>query len=471
MSYLEGKGFSDFSKAVFSLWFRVPQASIDAAHAAWVTGTPELNVSNGGDLGPWALLGIVPLITFGPSGLQAMSKTVDTHRFIGTYLAHDMTPDVFHGRTGELPWIEIPNEVTPEGLSEGPSPWPVEVYVGDIVSTGTLLTSPSVIGVFCGKKKPELCFRFETGEYPDVLEGYTLSPTSVSGDFYTYELINWYVDPSPGGNPSWAAAPPVGITPSLEEMAGKGFYTGTLDKTNYTYEDVSRITSNITAAYSNGTNLDDSAPCMPVTADAWHHVLISVDLSDPCIVSGGGVISAPRVWAALDDVNYTGEALSAFSTGGNRVLSPQAFSSLGHHDPAQTYSSSAGAKAVGLAIGVPATSRYTKVIRKVQMAELQIFTGVSLDTGVAKNRRAFINSKGQPVDEAYSIAKFRGVYGPESPNVGPSSPVRLLGKRPDISLTRAAGNWMGGINLGTVKTELKPIGKILPVSPDPVLGK
>jgi hypothetical protein len=103
------------------------------------------------------------------------------------------------------------------------------------------------------------------------------------------------------------------------------------------------------------------------------------------------------------------------------------------------------------------------------MAELQIFTGVTLDTGVKENRRAFINSKGQPVDEAYGVAKFRGIYGPKSPNVTPSVPIKLLGKKPDVAIVRSARNWISGFDFN--RTKFRPHGKIRPVKPDPVLGK
>ena len=103
------------------------------------------------------------------------------------------------------------------------------------------------------------------------------------------------------------------------------------------------------------------------------------------------------------------------------------------------------------------------------MAELQIFTGVTLDTSVEKNRRAFINAKGQPVDEAYGVAKYRGIYGPKTPNVTPSAPIKLLGRRPDVAIVRSARNWMSGFDFN--KTSFRPHGKIRPVKPDPVLGR
>ncbi len=122
----------------------------------------------------------------------------------------------------------------------------------------------------------------------------------------------------------------------------------------------------------------------------------------------------------------------------------------------------------GSPLHVPAPG---SAVYEVQMAELQIFTGVTLDTGVEANRRAFINSRGEPVDPLYGLEKARGIFGPETPNVTPSPPVQLLGKMPDRSVTRMASNWGAGVNLGSAKTSFKPTGKIKPVRPDPVLGK
>jgi hypothetical protein len=57
MSYLElSKGIPSFTKAVISLWFRVPQESMDAADAAYTGNDGEL------------LEGIVPLVVMGKRG-------------------------------------------------------------------------------------------------------------------------------------------------------------------------------------------------------------------------------------------------------------------------------------------------------------------------------------------------------------------------------------------------------------------
>jgi hypothetical protein len=66
--------------------------------------------------------------------------------------------------------------------------------------------------------------------------------------------------------------------------------------------------------------------------------------------------------------------------------------------------------------------------QKVEMAEMQVFTGVSLDTSITANRRAFIKDDGTPANPAAAQA--------------------LLGKAPDILLSDFK-KWKAGTNAGT----------------------
>ena len=61
------------------------------------------------------------------------------------------------------------------------------------------------------------------------------------------------------------------------------------------------------------------------------------------------------------------------------------------------------------------------------MAELQIFTGMTLDTSVERNRRAFVDISGVPVK--------------------PEDTETQLGRRPDILLHKT-DNWKAGKNTG-----------------------
>jgi hypothetical protein len=108
----------------------------------------------------------------------------------------------------------------------------------------------------------------------------------------------------------------------------------------------------------------------------------------------------------------------------------------------------------------------------VEMAEFQIFTGMMLDTGIEKNRRAFIDykrdAKGAPVPDKNGNLTMVPV--------DPAKAAKLIGREPDIELHKS-GNWIRGKNTGTtgVGTDGKPIstgqftptGSIKKYKPDP----
>ena len=439
-----------FKKAVISLWFRVPQSSIDACVAAYAAANAA---SAGGDLsGVNALFsGVIPLLTFGVTGKRPTYVIDNTDLIIGHYVLSSMQ------WTGDGPWIltpvsdDMPVNPSEQVIQSGPLPR----------STEDIITNPSYIGVSCwdvlNGLPPALSISFETGAYPDTLTGFC---STASDDGSTWYLFNPTIATSPAQNAA-ANVAAAAFPPWVQTI-------GSID--------TSRITSNTTAQYSSAS--------IAVTPDEWHHVLVSIDLSAPTQVHGvnsmtqaAGVRSAPKMWLALDDVNYTGKALSNGSpTGGdpNAVLpglactmttlypsessSTVIFTGLTEYE----YEVSAPIPAGVAAVGLPATGQYARNILPVDLAELQIFTGVSMDTGVETNRRAFINSKGYPVDPNYGQAKIK-----KTPNVTPSEPVKLLGKAPDISFTRSAINWTTGYNLGSAKAKIIKTGKITPVSPDP----
>jgi hypothetical protein len=111
-------------------------------------------------------------------------------------------------------------------------------------------------------------------------------------------------------------------------------------------------------------------------------------------------------------------------------------------------------------------------IYTVEMAELQIFTGVTLDTGVEANRRTFIDferdADGNPIrnDDGKRTLK----------PVNPKQAEDLLGKRPDI-LLHGTTKWQAGKNTGSLgidadgeeipSGQFTPTGEIKKYSPDP----
>lgn len=113
----------------------------------------------------------------------------------------------------------------------------------------------------------------------------------------------------------------------------------------------------------------------------------------------------------------------------------------------------------GHPIGIPASSDMLKHNTGVEMAELQIWCGQSLDTGDLGMRRLFIDKKGKPVS--------------------PARAAKRLGK-PDI-LLHGTANWKKGRNTGKSGIDAKgkpiragqfePVAKIEKFKPDPELGK
>jgi hypothetical protein len=452
MAFLESKGgLPDFNKAVISLWFRVPQSSIDACVATYLSA--QALADEGDYSGVNALLsGIIPLVVFGAEGERSISGDLGVMTRIGEYTQHTMVvPNDY--TSGDTTWVEQPADY---GWDPGnPSPYTIPIENSSPPFTAEeIQMNPSTIGIDCRNAKPTLYINFETGARPTVT-GYTYVNGAHGNDAYNYF---WPYPNIPCPIPQPENVPTNIVVTSVE--------------------DVSAIVHDMTVAYTAGDSI-------LVAADIWHHVLVSIDLSNPTSILGvaseieaDSVTSAPQMWVAFDDLNYTGKNMSTNSPSGGRpndVLPAGAFAFIGQSTDGEqipvpySYNTEAPIRAHEGVIGVPAPSAYANRIYQVQMAELQIFTGVALDTSVEANRRAFINSKGQPVDEAYGVAKYRGIYGPKSPNVVPSAPVELLGKKPDVAIVRSARNWMSGFDFN--KTSFRPNGKIRPVKPDPVVGK
>ena len=206
-----------------------------------------------------------------------------------------------------------------------------------------------------------------------------------------------------------------------------------------------------------------------ITPDHWHHLLVSVELQT--IATHGGewsgsiaefVDSAAKLYVALDDVNYTGwDAFSNWTEGDpNDVITDGAYEVAGTSPDRDTgaiasYSvSDLTIPCEGQPLGIPGTKGAVAKIHAVEMAELQIFTGVSLDPGEMRNRRAFIDADGLPVpavetqrkdDAGNPIFDEAG-----NPVMDPPPAEKLLGKKPDV-LLHGSGDWIAGRNTGPAK--------------------
>ena len=436
MSYLSSDvGLPNFTKAVISLWFRVPQASVDAAKKS-MGYDPETMIGGA----------VIPLLTFG--GLtKGYNGTAATTSYNGAYVEH-----IGHG--------EFVEDYPSTTFSPTGSETVTTGFAGEVNLT------PSMVAIDCSGDAPSVHVNLQTltrairtGVYFDSSDGVTSTDV--------YDVTGGGTDPPP------------------EFMRMKAWQKADGDITDF-------VLSGRPETFLGNSNV-------PVAADVWHHLLISFDISG----SVGNGSSGCRMWMALDDANYTGEGLpsqTVLGSGSNTIFPASVMSISPDGPPIPVAPSQSGwvvarqlepgiliYRWVDLTItgpSIPVTYRFSSgllkgsplhvpapggAVRQVQMAELQIFTGVTLDTDIRTNRRAFINAKGQPVDEAYGVAKYRGIYGPKTPNVTPSAPIKLLGRRPDVAIVRSARNWMSGFDFN--KASFRPHGKIRPVKPDPVLGK
>lgn len=367
----------DFSKAVISLWFRIPQATYAAAIAEANALFFGGEVSNA----PWT--GVVPLVTWG-SGVAAA------------------TPG----------------------------------------AAGVVQIRPSCIGVVAAIRGPD--------QYGNAYQG------PVTG-CCMYARMQ-YLD---GGGMDYAGGA-FGECPD--------------------YFEVGAYTNNDTVNWGGSGNWDfNPIKQVPITPDVWHHVLISFDLSNGAIAQYTGGTSSVSItyslmsqfYWAIDDVNYNGGYLGPNTAypgdahGPNDIGTAWAGNLItdatGLHVLGTAECIGRPLPAAGYPVSLPAGSAAVAAIKAVDMAEFQMFTGVTLDTSVVANRRAFIDTDGRPVDAV-------NPNDPQSPPPPPSAPSELLGKSPVISLTRSANNWRSGTNRGYATTKFAPTGKIKPVNPNPKLG-
>lgn len=211
------------------------------------------------------------------------------------------------------------------------------------------------------------------------------------------------------------------------------------------------------------------------------------------------------MYVAIDDVNYpTGGYLfpdtNKVITGGAQTI---ANTYQAQHDesdgqggiirtpvgPVPSYSLT-GMSVPAAEVGIPATEKYVDHIRKVEMAEFMMWTGVTLDTSVEANRRLFIsapdkNGRQLPVNPSsiYIPMVKEAVGDPATWEPGADSPAYAIppsaqdpsafgsGNKvlhtPQIDFTRASQNWMMGRNLGTLKGKVVRTGAIKAYFPDP----
>jgi hypothetical protein len=422
MSYLElPDGIPDFSKAVISLWFRVPKASLVACAQAAPDGDPP------------HLDTIIPFVTFGKP--QTTPFAVQEQQVWSTYYFYDAFID------GQV------NAAVPV-ISYAP------VKIGDIY------IDPSYLGI------------------SSVLDNSGKLLVAVEGNFQTTAIATF------GG-----------------EMVVSGCTVPQPEQQPVTTTWAENNAPRGPQAY----NFSISAADADSFADRWHHLLVSCDLSNEVSTTSAGatfidgVLSYNRMWVALDDVNVDGyDAFPDFVGGSdlNAIITDDAYHAAATASPpytlphaefqATTYTDSQGntwtasgavpdqntgtsstpitceidsasVPSSGAAIGIPATKTFVNHIYHCEMAEFQMWTGITLDTATKANRRAFIDDMGKPVPPDKKA----------SPRDLQSGSIEFLGRNPDILLHRS-GNWKAGNNTGS-DGDFKPTGKIKSYKPDPSL--
>jgi hypothetical protein len=208
------------------------------------------------------------------------------------------------------------------------------------------------------------------------------------------------------------------------------------------------------------------------------------------------------MWVALDDKNLTRKGLSVYwpddygdpngilSVNGMMVAKAVTFSLTETDHPASlcrgyhettistqelpTYSYTPTSLDLSN-LGLPASSGNMNAVRNVEMAELQIFAGVTVNTGDTTVRRAFVGKDGKPVSPTQ-----KKETDPVTKRVTKDSgSIEMLRKWPEI-LLHGSANWKKGINTGAPdprrpgkkdnSQKFTPTGGIETYKPDPSLS-
>jgi hypothetical protein len=485
MSYLnKANGLPNFSKAVISLWFRIPKASLDAI-------TPGRDDER--------LSGVLPLMTFGKQfqgyGLETVAGATASYT--------------------EQAWYTPGDSWQPLGQPKHHS-----YSTGSIWKQGEAHpVNPSFVGVRKGSDNTfTLTVFLRTESYGTAVNVSHLTRQNISN-------LNW----------GYSTASPLAL--NLEAHAdGNICRTGNVTPGNPWSRTVTIEDTSDYVLRKDGPDSFEAGFALPVKPDTWHHVLISFDLNHSTKATGAyafydyGVCAADgptppvqgtftdrtcsdpsRIWIALDDKNYNGPDLTgavALMTGirdanllfgPNEIVSRNSLAALRasgggqksdgwgvsgsveksdiNSGPAPTYTlTGVTLPSKDYVFGIPAAADLVDGIRKAEMAELQMWTGVILDTSLEQNRRAFIDFERDENGNIVRDDTGKAIMKPAPPEAAQ----KLLGRRPEI-LLHGNSNWSAGKNTGSLGTDasgneiaagqFKPTGAIISYTPDPSLAK
>jgi hypothetical protein len=332
--------------------------------------------------------------------------------------------------------------------------------------TGSDPVDPSYIGLSCNDATVQLVFNIQMADHAPLAYA-RINRSQV--DFYN--IVDSPPSTAPGSG--W-----------VQEAGASVYSRATIVDTSYIY---------------NAQPEDFQVLTQPLLAsNHWHHLLLSFDLTGPVAVGQPNATSAAQLWYAIDDVDYRGASnLQPYrdvgdGLGDNAILTANIYTVSGGTSAPSLYENIYIPAASGTyqpvpvpakeaELGVPASTLYKDFIYPVEMAELQFFTGVTLDTGEETNRRAFITKAGAPAPPGKRVIPPPPPPPIPVPPPPPPGPDDLLGKSPEI-LLHGSGNWITGKNTGKViklneigkptavpAEQLKPTGSIVSYSPDPSL--
>lgn len=426
----------NLNKATLSVWFRVPKASADAIE--FLSSTPDFEVFDG----------IIPILVFG----QQKQGTVTNWTW--TTIGYTLGPD-------DPPFFE-----------GGPPTSPVQEIQPSGSHSGAL--APTFIGV---DKDGWLSIHLQTGDVG--------TPNNLGLTMSSYEMI--FTETDPGA-----------FVVDVETIYSN--YTAN----QFTYPD---SLGNAGLPTDWGV-FHPSEQGFQVTFDQWHHLLLSWDIKggnashgythiDDFSEGHNFVDQSSLLYCAADGVNKNGDELPGMTVqeiGPNETISYCTYQvagmsnftggpEIGH--PSYSVGFTAGVVADGMYI--PAAPQYQLTyppysgagpdnsggnpnchpVHTVELAELQIFAGVTLDTSSATNRRAFIDFRrddnGDPIDDTLRP-------------VDPKEAESLIGRRPDI-LLHGSSKWINGKNTGSLGLDedgneiptgqFEPTGTIKKYTPDP----
>jgi hypothetical protein len=444
MSYLNkaSSTLPNFTKAVLSMWFRVPGTSLTACAAA-------------NQLNPTHLAGIIPLVTFG----------------------QPLTEPVINQQATSWGSVNFYYSITVD--TNGHVTSPVISYKG--VSAGNAYIDPSYLGVSStfdgsGNLVVSVVGNIQATAIPVVTGNKVVSSVTLhftdSGSYSNADIL-WSEYDAPVGPQSYQFS----VSVNASDFADKWHHllvsfdlSGAVSTNSAGATIPDCVTSyNRMWVALDGVNYNGTSGAFPnfVGGSDLNAVITNGAMTVASTPQPPYALPLPQLVPQVYPADSTNPAPGTFSPGGNLPNCNTGTSS----DPITFNVAPSAVPTLGYQFGLPATPDQTGSIYHVEMSEFQVFTGVTVDTGNPANVVAFIDFKRDK--NGHATSSFMEPVDPTKPawNAGTSTrppAVVLLGKSPDI-LLHGSRNWIAGKNTGTIADQFGPTGKIQKYKPDPGL--